>query len=262
VKIAPIRRLVCGVGAALALCASAFAQQGASSKLIAPTFGLLSLVGDQFTVVFRREEIGSHIDPNVRREYRIDDATLDDMAVGAAENVVKRVKPVSPVVRFSIRDPRLFALQDKLLVDGTDSHEMREALAKLLREHQVTRLVLVTKWRDDAQFKVYEGATGTGKIGGLGFYVDPVTRIQNMSTGEETFGFLGPFAYLRVAVLDVASMTPIRSVPARESQMNQPLHETGALNAWDALTPAGKVEALEQVLRRAVESATTSALAD
>lgn len=261
-RVVSVRHFLWGVAAALALGANAFAQQAATSSPIPPTFALLSLVGDQFNVVFRREEIGSRIDPNERRSFSLDAATLDDIALSAAEDVLKRLKPVSPVLRFSIRDPRLFALQDKLLVDSAESRGMREALAKLLRENGVTRLVLVTKWRDDAQFKLVDGTTGTGKISGLGFYVDSSMRIRDVDTGESTNGFLGPYAFVSVAIVDVASMAPVRSVTARESQMSIPLAATGAVRAWDVLTPAGKVEALERVLRRAVQDATAAALAD
>jgi hypothetical protein len=254
-------RIVWTLAVALACTADALAQT-APAAASPPSFAVLSLVGDQFDVVMKREEIGSHIDPNSHRNVPFDSAALDDIALGAAENVLKRLKPVSPVVRFSIRDARLFALQDKLLVDSPESRDMREALAKLLREHQTTRLVLVTKWRDDAQFKMYSGTTGTGKLSGLGFYVDPYQRLRMMGSGEETNGFLAAFAYLKVSTVDVASMAVVRSVQARESQMSPPLHATGAVRAWDALTPEGKVEALDRVLRRAVESATTAALAD
>lgn len=256
------RRILWGGTVALLLAASASAQTAAAPSSLPPSFALLSLVGDQFSVVMRREEIGSHIDPNARRTYPIDAATLDDIALSAAEDVLKRMRPVSPVVRFSIRDPRLFDLQDKLLVDSADSRGMREALAKLLREHQVTRLVLVTKWRDDAQFKLVDGTTGTGKISGLGFYVDTTYRYMRAETGARGEGFLGPFAYLSVAVIDVATMAPIHSVPARESEMNLPVDTKGAVHAWDALTSEGKVDALERVLRRGVASATSAALAD
>lgn len=263
-RVPSIRGLRWAIGAAFALAfgATVFAQPAAPGSLVPPTFALLSLVGDKFYVVFRREESGSHLDSNSRREFALDTALLDDIALTAAEEVVKRVKPVSPVLRFSIRDPRLFALQDKLLVDSAESHGMREALAKLLRANGAARLVLITKWRDDAQFRLVDRTTGTGKINGLGFYVDSSIRLKTQETGEGTEGFLGPYAYLSVAVLDAASMTPIRSVQARESDMTLPLNASRALTAWDALSAEGKVEALERVLRRAVGSATAAALAD
>ena len=261
-KFVLVRRFVSLLVAALALGANASAQQAAPPSPIPPTFALMSLVGDQFSVVLRREETSSRIDSNDRREFPIAAATLDDIAVGAAESAIKRLKPVSPVLRFSIRDPRLFALQEKLLVDSAESRGMREALAKLLRENGATRLVLVTKWRDDAQFQLVNMKTGTGKISGLGFYVDSYMRLTRVETGESTTGFLGPYAFVSVTLVDVATMAPIRSVPARESEMKLPLDAKGAVRAWDALTPEGKLEALERVLRRAVDSATVAALAD
>ena len=253
------RRLCSALALAFCLAASAVAQPAASATPIPPSYALLSLVGDQFTVVTRREESASRIDSNVRRSYAIDAAALDDAALDAAEAVVKRLRPVSPVVRFSIRDPRLFALQDKVL---TDTSGLREALAKVVREQQATRLVLVTKWRDDANFKIVSGATGTGKLSGLGFYVDPVTRMEATSTGEATSGFLGPYAYVNVTIVDAEAMKPLRSAQARESEMSLPLHSQGAVVAWDALTPAAKVDALVRVVRRAVETAAAQALAD
>ncbi len=261
-KVVSVRRFCWVLVGALALGASASAQQAATTGPASPTYALMSLVGDQFSVVFRREETSSRIDSNDRREFPIAAATLDDIAVSAAENAIKRLKPVSPVLRFSIRDPRLFALQDKLLVDSAESHGLREALVKLLRENGATRLVLVTKWRDDAQFKLVNTKTGTSKISGLGFYVDSYMRLVRLETGEGTTGFLGPYAFVSVTVVDVASMAPIRSVPARESEMKLPLDAKGAVRAWDALTPEGKLEALERVLRRAVDHATVAALAD
>lgn len=259
-KVMSVRGFACGIAAAFAFAASAFAQPASSP--LPPSFALLSLVGDQFSVVFHRPETGSRLDQNDRRDYPIAAATLDDVAVSAAEDVLKRLKPVSPVLRFSIRDPRLFALQDKLLVDSAESRGMRESLAKLLRDNGATRLVLVTKWRDDAQFKLLQTTTGTGKISGLGFYVDSFMRLHTTETGEGATGFLGPFAYLSVSVVDVASMAAIRSVQGRESDMKLPLSATGAVRAWDALTPEGKLDALERVLRRAVRNATAAALAD
>jgi hypothetical protein len=257
-----LRKIAWAVALTLVFGASAIAQPAGAPKPaspVPPSFALLSLVGDQFTVVMRREEIGSNIDPNTRRAYPVNAAVLDEFALDAAEQVLKKLRPVSPVVRFSIRDPRLFDLQDKLL---EDSGGLRDALAKLLREQQATRLVLVTKWRDNAQFKLTDGTTGTGKISGLGFYVDTTYSYRNSETRNQGEGFLGPFAYLTVTIVDTETMKPLRSIQARESEMNLPGDTKSAVHAWDSLTPQGKVDALERVLRRAVESATTAALAD
>ena len=54
-------------------------------------------------------------------------------------------------------------------MESDDSRAMREALSKVLRENQVTDLVLVTKRRNDATFALADGTTGVGKLAGLGF---------------------------------------------------------------------------------------------
>jgi hypothetical protein len=257
--IAITRRVCCGFALALAVHAAATAQ---TAPAPATTFAVLSLVGDQFTVVSRKDEVGSRLDQNARRSYKIDTAVLDEYALDAAEKTIGKLKPGASVLRFSIRDPRLFELQDKLLVDSGDSRGMREALAKLAREHQANRLVIVTKWRDDASFKLYSGTTGAGKISGLGFYLDPTTRMGRLDSGEEAFGFLAPYAYVSVALVDVASMKPIRSAPVRESVTSLPVHSKGAVVAWDALTVEEKLTALERNLRSAVETGTAAVLAD
>ena len=254
------RRVCCTFALALALAAGAAAQPATPPP--ATVFAVLSLVGDQFTVVSRKDEVGSRLDQNTRRSYPIDTPVLDEYALDAAERTIGRLKPGASVLRFSIRDPRLFELQDKLLVDSNESRGMREALAKLAREHQANRLLIVTKSRDDARFKIYSGSIGTGKISGLGFYLDPTTRMGRLETGEEAFGFLGPYAYVNVALVDAATMALIRSAPVRESVTSLPVHSKGAVVAWDSLTAEQKLNALERNLRSAVETGTTAVLAD
>jgi hypothetical protein len=253
-----VRRVFFGFVGAVVAHASSFAQTAPPPL----TFAVLSLVGDQFSVVTRKHEVGSRLDQNTRLSYPIDSPVLDEFALDAAEKTIGKLKPGASVLRFSIRDPRLFELQEKLLEDSADSRALREALAKLAREHQANRLVIVTKWRDEAQFSTRTHRIGAGKISGLGFYLDPNARMERLETGEETFGFLAPYAYVSVALIDVASMKVIRSAPARESVMSLPVASKGVVLAWDALTVEQKLNALERNLRTAVEAGTAAVLAD
>ena len=56
-----------------------------------------------------------------------------------------------------IRDPRLFALQDKLLRESSESHAMRLALKDVLAKAGATDLVLVTKQRGAPAFAMAMG---------------------------------------------------------------------------------------------------------
>ena len=85
------RRVCCTFALALALAAGAAAQPATPPP--ATVFAVLSLVGDQFTVVSRKDEVGSRLYQNTRRSYPIDTPVLDEYALDAAERTIGRLKP-------------------------------------------------------------------------------------------------------------------------------------------------------------------------
>jgi hypothetical protein len=257
--IAPIRRL--------ALVAALIAATGtarAADPPVAPprTYAVVSLIGDQFSVVSRRPDVGTRLDPNERTSLPVPDAVFDRIAAAAVEKALLDAWPGTPVLRASIRDPRLFALQDKLFAESVESHDMRVALHDLLAKAGATDLILVTKQRGEPAFKVTDGMiAGAGSISGIGFYIDNVTRMYNTEhrmTGE---GFLAPYAYLAVSLLDMASMSVVKSKHGLQTTMALPQDKEPAAHAWDAMSAKEKVEALEYVIRKAVATGMSGVLA-
>ena len=226
-----------------------------------PTYAVLSLVGDQFTIVGRQMSTGSHLDRNSQLPVAVDSATFDAVATTAAESAVKRALPGAPTLRVSIRDPRLFALQERLFTDTADSKAMREALHDLLVKSGATHLVAIVKRRDQARFALRDSSIGTGTIAGLGFYVDDATRTVRPDTGEHSQGFIAPYAYVTVALIEVASMKVVASRSASESSVVTPADSKTAVVAWDALSAEAKVRALDIVISRAVGTAASDLLA-
>ncbi len=235
------------------------AAPAASATASAPTrtYAIVSLIGDEFSVVSRRTEVGTNLNPNERTVLPVPDAVFDRIAVSELETLVLRAKPGTPVLRALIRDPRLFALQDKLLTESSDSHDMRIALHDVLAKSGATDLFLVTKHRGAPVFEMATGKKiGSGSIGGIGFYIDNETRIYNTVTKVEDEGFLAPYAYVAVALMDLGSMRVVKTGTGRETTISIAAEKGGALHAWDALSPKEKVDALDQVIRKAVDTGT------
>lgn len=221
----------------------------------ARTYAVVSLIGDQFSVVSRRSDAGTRLDPNERTNLPVPDAVFDRIAAAAVEQALTDAKPGTPVLRASIRDPRLFALQDKLFTESAESHDMRVALRDLLAKAGATDLILVTKQRGEPTFKVVSGTiSGPGWISGIGFYIDNQRGMYNTEhrmTGE---GFLAPYAYLTVSLLDMTSMRVVKSKQGLETTMALPQDKQAAAHSWDALSAKEKVDALDYVIRKAVET--------
>ncbi len=255
--LATIRRLLLPAVALAASVTPVVASAQAASPASAPvrTFAIVSLVGDEFTVVSRRPEVGTNLNPNERTPLPVKDPVFDRIAATEIEQLVLRARPGAPVLKALIRDPRLFALQDKLLTESGDSHDMRIALRDLLVKAGATDLFLVTKHRGAPSIVTTTGRyDGPGTVGGLGFYIDNQTHLYNARDKVGGEGFLATYAYLAVSSLDLSSMTLRKTGYGLASEAAIPAEKGGAEHAWDALTPKEKVDALDMVIRRAVDA--------
>ena len=256
---APSRR---AAAALLAVAATLGVAGGARAADPPPrTYAVISLLGDQISVIKRRPQVGTRIDPNERLEIPVADATFDRMAMNAAEAAIRRAQPGANVIQASIRDKRLFAMQEGLLAETPESRDMRVALQGLLAQHAATHLVIVTKRRSAASFKLVRSTVGEGLIAGIGFYVDTITPIRRVGANEDSPGFLCPFAYLSVSLLEASSLRTLKSAVALESEMSLTVDSKDAVRAWDALTAEQKVNALEAVIKSGVTRATAAAMA-
>jgi hypothetical protein len=226
------------------------------------SYAVLSLVGDQLTIVTRRRTTGTPLDPNDHQVMAVDNGSLDAAIAGAVESAITAASPSSQWLNFSIRDPRLFALQEQLLSAGDASDALREALRGLLVKAGATHLIIVTKWRGEATFRLINDSVGGGKIMGLGFYVDDITRTKLLSTGERTLGFIAPFAYMKVSLLDAATLKVSASKVAATSSFWTPAETKDAASAWEIMTAKEKSQALERVIRQAVSKAMGELLAE
>jgi hypothetical protein len=211
-------------------------------------YAVISLIGDRLTVVTHVMTTGSRIDKNRRESFDLPDATLDNAALGAVADAIEAADPRARVLLLGTRDPAIFAAQSRMLEKDNDSRELLARITGVTASQQATHLVLVSKLRGDAMLRLADGGlVGSGKLEGVGFYVDremPITSVD-MGLGR-TAGFLAPFAYFRVTLVDLASGSVLReeSVLASTTRASDQ-----AAQPWDAMSAEEKVRALQSLIR-------------
>ncbi|MCE9659765.1 MAG: hypothetical protein K8R60_14485 [Burkholderiales bacterium] len=221
------------------------------------TVAILSLLGDELTTVIRRVSTGSQLDRNDRQSIPIDDPSFDAAAMDAAERAIVEAVPGAERLRFGIRDKALFAIQDGLLQAGPASDEMRKGLQGLLQKTGATHLLLVTKRRDDFLFKLADGnTTGAGKVSGVGLYIDNQTKLASATTGQHGTGFFVCYAYVKLTLVEAATLRVVATRYGSESIMTTPIGVKDASSAWEALPDKGKVENLKRAIDEAVYATT------
>ena len=170
---------------------------GAVAQTKPRSYAVMSLVGNALHVYGVRPAVGTRTEAETRNVLEITDQVFDIAALESANKTIKHVHPGATVVLMMTQDAGLYKAQNSMFESPDANTENRDYLISLLKERGVSHLLLITKQRDFAQFKLTNGAAGTGQLEGLGFYIDDTTEFRTVNTSESSSGMVGPFAYLK-----------------------------------------------------------------
>jgi hypothetical protein len=231
-----------------ALLASGLLALAAAAPAAEPRYAVLSLLSDQLTIVTHDMGTGSQLDANHRTILKVPDHGLDKREVLALDDALRRAGAEAPVLLFTT-DPAIFARQSELLDVQAAPAALLDALKPVLTSARATHLVLASKYRHEAHLSLADGYIGSGQLEGLGFYVDRTYRTKRADTGERGVGFLAPFAYFRLTLIDLGTGQVLRDIPVFASTTRSASRgESG--EAWDAMSANDKVRILEALLRQ------------
>lgn len=221
---------------------------------LAETFAILSLVGDHLTVVGEAQQVGTHLDRTQSQVVPLSDTALDDFAARVAYATIGKVRPDASVIAFRAKDPALYALRDSWLdADVTQVRELLSLVAEQVPPSPDGHLLLITPYRDELKLQTDRDYRGTGKVAGLGFYLDSSTpNFKRPDTGETATGFLGVFANFQLVLINSQS----RAIEAHQRIVVGSTHAAAQAKdrtPWNALSPTEKIRELQWLLKREIE---------
>lgn len=218
----------------------------------APAFGAdarkyaaMSLLGDELDIVHAQPQIGSNIPSNKHERVALPDPTFDQMVLRVVDQTVSKQAQGPRVVFLQARDPNLYALQERILEADSGVAALLQPIKALADQQQATHLILVTKYRHDALLKLPRTHIGTGKLSGLGFYIGHQRR--------RGMGFLAPYAYFRISLVDLATLKVLREDTGLASTVRFARNAADTVDPWEALDNEGKARVLQNLLRAEIE---------
>ena len=224
-----------------------------AGEAVADTYVILSLIGDHVTMVGQRRQIGTRIDKNEYEVVPLAESAFDDFAVRVADATIAKTRPDAGVVTLRASDPTLQKVRDSWLdADLTGVQDVISAVKMQLPPMPDAHLLLITPYRAQPELKTDRGERGTGKVAGLGFYIDALTRSWRSDTHESSRGFLGVFANFQLVILNLQS----GKVEAHERVVIGTTHSSARAEdrtPSNALTPAQKVKAVESLMKQGIE---------
>lgn len=204
----------------------------------------LSLLGDRINYVTARMQTGTNTNPNLVKPVPMQEGVLDRLALRAV--VDAKVAGLPEVILLGLRDPKYYALQDRLF--AAEGKPMLDGLRKALEPSGATHVLLLAKQRAEARFPIQDGYIGIGSVEGLGFYVDRSTALRSGETGVSDTGYLAPFAYYRLVLFDLAANKIVAEETVRASATHA-LASTGEQDPWQVLSAEQKVDELERLMK-------------
>lgn len=209
-------------------------------------YAVISLIGDELNVVTFQPSTGSWQDRNARKTYPIQGGVFDKAALLAADGGLKAADDKAKTSLLLLGAPSLFSEQERFFEAGR--LVLPEAVEAAVKGTGAGRLLLITKHRGEANLGVKRSNLGSGKVWGLGFYVDHNLALKQLDTGETGEGYVAPYMYVLVSLVDVQTHAVLAQQAVTESHVASALRSKSGMDAWDALTPAEKVGAINGML--------------
>ncbi len=245
------------VGVAMADETKAGAASGESPAASAPVrasdapprrYAVLSLIGDELGVVNNRGQAGTNLS-TARNMLKMSSPVFDRVALIAVNDVFKQSRPPMTSILLA-PSSSLYAAQAQFF-DGSKFLVPAE-LDATLKAQQATHLLLITKHRAASKVRFADTVVGSGRLEGLGYYVDHELAVKRVDTADTGVGFLAPYAYFMVSIVDLGSSAVIGSLPVTATHTITPAGVNGVINPWDVLTSDQKMDLLKEMVKEQV----------
>lgn len=217
---------------------------------------VISALGETIDVVQYAPAIGSLLDRNKHQRVTLTGAGFDALAGQLAAQALRRIEGVRvvDVLAVTLAPDAAPLLQDERFTPD-------DALRRAVAEAAPTQVLLLLNWRTEARLNLRNMQAGSGKLQGLGFYIDRDIRVRRNDTGESGPGMLAPYAYLKAVLVDAGSGQVLRTETHAGSFSLSAVRAPDGIDPWQALDATQKIAALQRLIRQGVAHIVPAAMA-
>jgi len=231
----------------IAIVFMALAGFGAALAHAQQRYAVISLIGDRMEIAYAKGVEGQPVDRIERRYIALDDSRIDRYTLLAANEVIKKVVPGPDPVLLQAFDRSYFEV-------GAGTGAIIEWMRQLVKDAKprVTHAIVITKIQYEGVPAIQKAFVGGGTLEGVGFFVGREAPPKGMDPNSGGPGFLSPFAYFQVTLVDLSTGKVVREEKGTASTALSATN-TDSGNAWDALSAERKLQTIIDLVKRELE---------
>ena len=240
-------------------------------------YGVLSLIGDRLYVVTKQPPTAAQPQSFQKIDLVLPAAVFDEFVLKTVDGLIKRAIPDANIKLLAVNEPKLFIRQTDLIDAGASLAGLLPAVRDATESAAIDKLVLITKFPDQAHAKMGKSALAAGNFFGLGFYSDdsqaslaspplapaaPTTK--STKRAEKTSSppaFIAPYVYIQVLLIDIKTWAVLKQettaiattrivAPAVSKDKTKDSNPTvlAPSSAYDAMSGQDKVATISKML--------------
>jgi hypothetical protein len=236
------------------------------------TIALISAVGDQFTFLRQKRQVGTNLEPYTRRVMKVPNGALDAIVLKGLDKALDQTDPDAKRVYMRLSPPEMTGVHTQDRGDVAIGKLVGQ-LEKMPERQNWDRIIIVTP---AFQFTAHSGMGS--KLQGIGVYVQPLeNNLQNGDEGHagiEEFDtiapddrtkkgksetYVAPYSYTDLWILDAKTLQVIQKETNKQAVRLYDKDST-AIDVQNQLTIeqlAGHIETfVERSSTRALKAAT------
>lgn len=212
------------------------------------SIAVVSLIADGLRVVGQEATTGTLASRNPTEVTALNFDSLELPALKASMNAVLATDAQAKVLPMKIVDPAIYAAQGSFL--NNNRAVLPKAILEPLLKANISHLLLVTRQRADARLDTGLTTFGAGKLEGVGYYLDSETKLRQQGSAEMTVGYLAPYVYARVSLIDLKTLTIERSLTTASGWVYTATNTGTGGDPWQIFSDAKKIEVLRTMIEK------------
>lgn len=227
---------------ALSLWAFGAAQASDITKL-----GVMSVLGRDVQAIIHAPTTGTRVDRNARESLDVGDRFETFILRTTAESARREGLGEALVLARPANGSRPWQRDGQAVL-------VTRPLLEAAQAAKLSHLLLIQPAQGPANLQLYRSQTGAGQLEGLGFYVDTALEVERVDKNQQSTGFLAPYAYFDIYLVEVATLDLQAEYRARASVAVAGTELQGN-DPWQALPTQRKVEVLQHLLQQEIDKA-------